>query len=224
MTIGENIRRIRKEKGLTQKQLGELCGINEANIRKYELGKANPKVQTVDKIARALGVDTIKIIEDLSYEQYKKTDSYQQSVRKSKAKDGLTSILDYIYGGIKRKETTSSTYWFINAKEKNIVLRDNDINKLFEYLKVSLPYLVEFIGRESIDSSLLNLFLTPEEELETKKTEQIIQKKVNEYYSLLDTLQEQVDRIQSAALGLRQTNPQENEEPLKQDTPPTGKE
>ena len=35
MTLPENIKRIRKEKGLTQKKLGELCGIDEANIRKY---------------------------------------------------------------------------------------------------------------------------------------------------------------------------------------------
>ena len=38
MTVHENIRKIRKEKNLTQKQLGDLCNpkIAEANIRKYE--------------------------------------------------------------------------------------------------------------------------------------------------------------------------------------------
>ncbi len=58
MTVGENIRRLRKEKGLTQKQLGNLCGINEANIRKYELGGANPKIETLDKIASVLETTT----------------------------------------------------------------------------------------------------------------------------------------------------------------------
>lgn len=56
MTIGENIKKIRKEKRLTQKQLGDKCGINEANIRKYENGKQNPKIETSIKIADALGV------------------------------------------------------------------------------------------------------------------------------------------------------------------------
>lgn len=33
MTVGENIRRIRKERGLTQKQLGELVGeIGRAHV------------------------------------------------------------------------------------------------------------------------------------------------------------------------------------------------
>ena len=54
MTVGENIRRIRKEKGLTQKQLGNLCQMNEVQLRQYELGKANPKIETLKKIANAL--------------------------------------------------------------------------------------------------------------------------------------------------------------------------
>lgn len=53
---GDSIRKYRKQMGLTQKQLGEKCGINEANIRKYELGSQNPKIETLQKIASALGI------------------------------------------------------------------------------------------------------------------------------------------------------------------------
>ena len=63
MTIGERIRMIRKEKKLTQKQLGELCNIAEPTIRRYELGGLNPKIQTIEKIAKALGVPTSCFIE-----------------------------------------------------------------------------------------------------------------------------------------------------------------
>ena len=35
-SIGQKIRQIRIEKGLTQKQLGDMCGIADSNIRKYE--------------------------------------------------------------------------------------------------------------------------------------------------------------------------------------------
>lgn len=56
MTVGDNIKRIRLEKGLTQKQLGEKCNIAESTIRKYELGLLNPKRQTIKKIAEGLGV------------------------------------------------------------------------------------------------------------------------------------------------------------------------
>lgn len=53
-TIGEKIRAVRKERGLTQKELGERAGIAEPTIRRYELGKLNPKLETVKKIAAAL--------------------------------------------------------------------------------------------------------------------------------------------------------------------------
>lgn len=46
---GDMIRKYRTEKGLTQKKLGELCGIADSNIRKYESGNQNPKIETLQK-------------------------------------------------------------------------------------------------------------------------------------------------------------------------------
>ncbi len=64
---GNNIRRARKAKGLTQKKLGELSGINEVQIRQYELGRANPKIETLEKIADALECSP----ETLRHEKFK---------------------------------------------------------------------------------------------------------------------------------------------------------
>ena len=63
MTVAENIKRIRKDKNLTQKQLGEKCGIAESTIRRYELGLLNPKFETIKKIAIALDVETYELDE-----------------------------------------------------------------------------------------------------------------------------------------------------------------
>lgn len=57
MTVGENIRRIRQERNLTQKQLGELVGASEAYIRAYESGRRNPKLKSLETIAKALAVN-----------------------------------------------------------------------------------------------------------------------------------------------------------------------
>lgn len=54
MTVGQKIRARRKELDMTQKQLGELCGMADSAIRKYESGKIVPKQQTLHKIAIAL--------------------------------------------------------------------------------------------------------------------------------------------------------------------------
>ena len=61
--IGDKIKELRLRSGLTQKSLGEKCGIAEPTIRKYELGKLNPKVETVKKIADALNVPVSEIMD-----------------------------------------------------------------------------------------------------------------------------------------------------------------
>ena len=56
MEIGDRIKKKRLELGLTQKQLGELCGMADSNLRAYELGKVKPKIVNTKRIASALGV------------------------------------------------------------------------------------------------------------------------------------------------------------------------
>ena len=62
MNIGETIKKYRKEKGLTQKELGEKCGIAESTLRQYELGIRKPKMNTIGKIANALEIPRIDYI------------------------------------------------------------------------------------------------------------------------------------------------------------------
>lgn len=69
MTVGERIRTARKNAGLTQKQLGEKSGIAEPTIRKYELGKLNPKRETLKKIADALEIPVIDLYSSEEYAQ-----------------------------------------------------------------------------------------------------------------------------------------------------------
>lgn len=56
MPVGDRIRAIRTERGLTQKELGELCGMADSAIRRYESNRGNPTQKTLLKIAKALGV------------------------------------------------------------------------------------------------------------------------------------------------------------------------
>ena len=68
MTVGEKIKNARLSKNLTQKQLGELCGMADSAIRRYELGGAKPKIETLRRIAMALdvGLDTFLTDSELS--------------------------------------------------------------------------------------------------------------------------------------------------------------
>ena len=55
--IGDKIRAFRNMRHLTQKQLGEKCGLSESAIRNYELGNRYPDEDTLMVISDALELD-----------------------------------------------------------------------------------------------------------------------------------------------------------------------
>lgn len=52
-----NIRRVRRERGLTLEQLSALAGVSYSALSKYERGERQPKIETLQKLASALHVD-----------------------------------------------------------------------------------------------------------------------------------------------------------------------
>lgn len=56
LEVGENIRDIRKLRGLNQDQLAEMACLNRVTIAKYESGKVEPGAKALGRIADALEV------------------------------------------------------------------------------------------------------------------------------------------------------------------------
>lgn len=56
-TFGENLRKYRKEAGLTQQQLADRIGTTHNLVSIYERDKLNPKIETVKRFADALSVE-----------------------------------------------------------------------------------------------------------------------------------------------------------------------
>lgn len=62
-TIAKNIKKYRKEKGLSQDKLSRLAEVSHATIIKIESGGIqSPTIDTVQKIAKALGVSVDALI------------------------------------------------------------------------------------------------------------------------------------------------------------------
>lgn len=83
-----------KRKRINSKKLGELCGISESNIRKYENGKQNPKIETIEKIAKALGTtaDELRGIKrDIAYN----VDEIVEALNRYKAQQLENETLSY---------------------------------------------------------------------------------------------------------------------------------
>lgn len=131
VTVGENIKRLRKERGLTQKNLGELCGIAEPNIRKYENGKQNPKLETIEKIATALGVTAFDLM-GIEYFDLKYPDAGKQYAEYSSFQSYLSSLGYIIEGQPERydEEGIISCTYAISGNGVSVVLSDEEYNQL----------------------------------------------------------------------------------------------
>ena len=57
MNFGEKLRQARKNCRLTQKELAERTGINQADISKLENGTRNPSLKLLKRLADGMGMD-----------------------------------------------------------------------------------------------------------------------------------------------------------------------
>ena len=64
MSIGENIRLRRKERGLTQFELADLAHISRSYLGDVERGRYNPSVETLHQIAEVLNVPVSALMGD----------------------------------------------------------------------------------------------------------------------------------------------------------------
>ena len=64
MTIGEKIKYLRKQKGVTQTELSNLTGIHQVSIAKYEKDKMIPQPEQLEKIVEALNVSRMVFFDD----------------------------------------------------------------------------------------------------------------------------------------------------------------
>ncbi|MCD8508147.1 MAG: helix-turn-helix domain-containing protein [Candidatus Pacebacteria bacterium] len=60
--LGENLRKIRTKKDITQTGLAEALGVDKSFISNIENGKTNPTLSTITSIAKALGVSSNELL------------------------------------------------------------------------------------------------------------------------------------------------------------------
>jgi len=63
MRVGEKVREIRNEKKLSLRQLAAMTDMNHAYLSRIENGKVQPSVESLIKIAKALGCDVADFFE-----------------------------------------------------------------------------------------------------------------------------------------------------------------
>lgn len=132
MDIGTRIKELRKARGMTQKELAEKTSLSIASIQGYEQKKYKPKLKTIAKIAVALDVLLLDLVD---------TDDpiLQNEISATNIPD-----LNYINSVLR---STRSQYIY----ELNRILSDsNDIQQLFWDLLTNFNLLNEFGKKEAV--------------------------------------------------------------------------
>jgi transcriptional regulator with XRE-family HTH domain len=60
-----NLRRCRRNKGLSQQRLAFICKLHRTEISLLERGDRNPRLSTIIRLARALDVPPAELLEDV---------------------------------------------------------------------------------------------------------------------------------------------------------------
>lgn len=128
--VGNNIKKYRKEAGITLKELGEKIGVTEATAQKYEAGNIKKiDVEMLKKISDALGTTPEKLTGWESKAQYEEYRAKKQGEEEASV---LTYPRSFSFGG-----TSKAVHLFIKyfAFWDYLCTSDTDLTYNMSYLR-----------------------------------------------------------------------------------------
>lgn len=115
--VGNKIRKLRTNKGFSQKEMAELTGIPYSTYSNYENNNREPSIEQLKKIANVLETNLFDIIE---------INEYIEQTRWEKE----DSLLSYLYKLGVDIETKDGYSYAVNYKNKKYIINDSDYEKL----------------------------------------------------------------------------------------------
>jgi transcriptional regulator with XRE-family HTH domain len=115
MLIGDKIKKVRETKGLSQKEVALSLKMDPAQYSRIENGKTDPSFSSIEKIAKALGVELSDLFK--AEEVFKDVNSYDKSLLEKlsliekleeKEKQAFFSIMDALLAKKKLKDTLAN--------------------------------------------------------------------------------------------------------------------
>lgn len=153
MNIGEQIKKYRKEAGLSQKELGQKLGVSQQHIAQYENGKRIPKIETINNIAGALQIGVRRLYPDFSMEEWKKTDSYKKSSSEYEImKQGIITMLSRNFKDLTEINIDSNVGYSYTCNGYMFVITHEDLYKLIEFYINIIPSALKLLDIKVIEN------------------------------------------------------------------------
>ena len=94
MNIGEQIAKYRKEKNITQEQLGEIVGVSNRTVSKWESCVSSPGNELIPSIANALGITLDQLFGIKSQQKQKDVSDIIKETAENKLEEALYNALE----------------------------------------------------------------------------------------------------------------------------------
>lgn len=124
MTLNENIRKYRRERGLTQEQLAEAMGVSAASVSKWETGQAAPELTVLRELADffEVSVDTLldhTVNGDRRSSLLAEMKELEQEDRNAEAREVARKLLQCYPNDAEVVEEASHVYYDGYVREQN---------------------------------------------------------------------------------------------------------
>ena len=142
--LGDNVKKYRKENGLTQQELAKQAGVSLATVKTCETNKSTPKYSTLKKIASVLNVSVNKLNDrkkiSQEWEKYDRLLGEERLGRLRKDVD-IASGLEHLLKGMGYTMTEDidriiSSYTEDHFDENGVFLGKSEIIEDAEYLHI----------------------------------------------------------------------------------------
>lgn len=155
--LGDTIYKLRKEKGLSQSELGKLVGVSNKAVSKWETYEANPDISLLPLLAEVFGITTDELLSEIKIEKDSKSDGEVAKIGIFKGKKTNTPEK---YEFISDKKTKNGTPYLhihigktisnLNAKAHGVIAIGNNAKGIFAF---------GFISKGIISFGLLSIGL-----------------------------------------------------------------
>lgn len=126
--VGNRIKELRKERGLTQSELAKCIGVNKSAISRYEQGVAYPSLQRVRALAAALHTTEADIVNYNPERSRLENMNYRKTIVESLILDNSFPITTYPR---ERKHNVVTHDLYVKYGEGNVELSDIEVEDLY---------------------------------------------------------------------------------------------
>ncbi len=217
MTIGQRIKEARKVAGLTQRELAEKAGTATGTIQQYELGKRQPRIEQLRRIACALSTSWVDLAGDMSFDFLVGKSAAKRIQGEVATEEAVLDLLRNLYGEVEVKEVlgsyASSYYCLVGREGNQFVLYAENMDALKKLALSTISIMVEQLKDVRPEAEIIDEM---KKDLSSEETRQAMNTAMEEHNKKFPEYAEFFQPVPPP-----ETPPQSPPEPQEDTTPPT---